>query len=124
MAAMACFWCWLRSPQWPNAVVAGVVLGFAELTKFTLLVFYPLLPILWLVYWLPERKAARRREWLRQGGMLVVILLVSVYVVNCGYLFEGTLRPLEEFHFQSVMFTGRRALADIPPEGAPRGNPP
>ena len=41
MAAMACFWCWLRSPQWPNAVVAGVVLGFAELTKFTLLVFYP-----------------------------------------------------------------------------------
>ena len=70
VAAVYCFWRWLKSPKWSEAMIAGAVLGLAELCKFTLLVFYPILPVLWIAYRLPERKTMDRRDWLRQGGML------------------------------------------------------
>lgn len=97
-----------------------MVLGLAELCKFTLLVFYPLLPVLWLIDRLPERKALRWRDWCRQGGMLAASLFLSGYVINCGYLFEDTFAPLGDFRFQTMLFSGYNSLEKIPPEGANR----
>lgn len=70
LATVYCFWQWLRLPRIGRAIGTGVVLALAELCKFTLLVFYPLLPLVWVVYRLSERKPIGRSEWLRQGGML------------------------------------------------------
>lgn len=56
LAAGYVFWRWLTEPFWDHALVAGLVLGLAELTKFTLLVFYPLWLAMWLLYRLPERR--------------------------------------------------------------------
>ena len=120
VGATYCFWRWLKRPQWLEAIIAGLVLGLAELCKFTLLVLYPLLPALWIAYRLPERKMMNKRDWLQQGGMLATTLLVSVYVINCGYLFENSFTPLEEFRFQTMMFTGCGSLKEVPPEGANR----
>ena len=119
-AAAYYFWRWLKRPGWRETIVAGVVLGLAELCKFTLLVFYPLLAVLWVVYRLPERKAMATRAWLRQGGLLAGMLLLSIYVINCGYLFEGMLRPIGRYRFTTMMFTGYDSLEDVPPEGANR----
>ncbi|MGM0487599.1 MAG: ArnT family glycosyltransferase [Planctomycetota bacterium] len=121
-AAVYSFGRWLRNAQWLQAIIAGVVLGFAELCKFTLLVFYPLLPILWFVYRLSGGPSATvsPREWLRQCVMLAAILVISVYVINCGYLFEGSLWRLERFQFKSVMFSGCKSLAAAPAEGTNR----
>src|ERR1019366_10609832 len=44
VAAGYYFWRWLKRPCWREALLGGLVLGLAELCKFTLLVFYPLLP--------------------------------------------------------------------------------
>lgn len=122
VAAVYCFWQWLREPGWLRVIVGGVALGLAELCKFTLLIFYPLLPLLWLAYRLPawRSRAFTRSDWLRQGAMVASLLLLSVYIINCGYLFEDTLTPLEEFRFQTTMFTGCDSLNDVPPEGANR----
>lgn len=119
-AAAYCIWRWLKRSQWLEAIIVGLVLGLAELCKFTLLALYPLLPLLWVIYRLPEREITTRHEWLRQGGMLASALLVSVCVVNCGYLFEDTFMPLEDFRFYSMMLSGHDSLKDIPPEGANR----
>ena len=120
VAAVYCFWHWLRTPRWLGAVITGVVLGLAELCKFTVLVFYAILPVLWVAYRVPEWKTILGRDWLRQGGMLAFALMVSIYVVNCGYLFEGTFTPLADFHFQTKLFAGYASLQDIPPEGGNR----
>ena len=37
VAATFVFWLYLRSPSWPKAMAAGVMLGLAELTKFSML---------------------------------------------------------------------------------------
>jgi len=120
LAAMFCFWRWLKRLEWLETFLAGLVLGLAELCKFTLLIFYPLVPLLWLIFRLPERKTMSNRDWRRQALMLAVILLLSVYMINCGYLFEGTFTLLEDFRFRSLLFTGCDFLADVPPEGANR----
>ncbi len=119
-AAMYCFWSWLKSPRWPEAIIAGLVLGLAELCKFTLLVLDFLLPVLWVAYWISDRRNIESGSWLRQGAMLAASLLISVCVINCGYLFEGTLTPLGDFQFQSSLFTGREDQGDSLSESANR----
>lgn len=120
LVAMRCFWSWLRSPDWTRAALVGGSLGLAGLTKFTLLVLSPLVPVVWVAYRFAEGKATSSMQWSRQGGMLLIMLLVNVYVIHCGYLFDGTLRPLEQYRFRTMMLTGCDSLNDVPREGANR----
>jgi hypothetical protein len=50
VTASYCFWRWLRDPESNRAIVAGIVLGLAELTKTTWLVLFGLWPALWVVW--------------------------------------------------------------------------
>jgi 4-amino-4-deoxy-L-arabinose transferase-like glycosyltransferase len=50
------FWKWLKRPEMLESFIAGIILGLAELTKFTFLIFYPLFVAMWLLYRLPEIK--------------------------------------------------------------------
>lgn len=120
VAVVYCFWAWLQRPNWLGAIMAGVVLGLGELCKFTLLVFYPLLPALWFLYRVPERPRMTSREWMRQGGMLAALALVSVCLLNIGYLFEGTFSRLDTFRFRSTLFAGCEDLKEVPRQGANR----
>jgi len=120
------FWRWLNRPEFGGALIVGIVLGLAELTKFTLLVFYPLRILTWLIYRLPgaekgtgpicrngPKGAAHKldlspfpRCWLREGGALATMLCLSVVVINLGYGFEESFRPIGEYRFQSQLFSG------------------
>ena len=81
------FWRWLKTPSWKRALWLGVVLGVAELSKFTLLLFYPLWPILWIVYRFSQSSGRSLRLVFREAGMLAACFILSVFVVNCGYEF-------------------------------------
>ena len=111
---------WLEDSRLLFLFAAGVMLGLTELCKFTLLVFYPLFIVMWILYRLPERKEMTQKKWALQGVQLAGIFLVSVFVINCGYLFEGTFKPLREFQFQTTVFTGCETLDEIPHGGANR----
>lgn len=98
------FWCWLKSPAWSSALIAGFALGLAELSKSTWIIDFALLPLTWLVW----RLAARRPGMARPPALqLVVILLVAVYALNFGYAFQGSIRCLGEFAFISHALAGK-----------------
>jgi hypothetical protein len=67
LAACYTFWRWLKNPTWAQAAVTGVVLGLAELAKTTLILFYPLWPVMWIVYRLSDGGPGWR---LRLHGLL------------------------------------------------------
>ena len=119
LGAAACytFWRWLKSPTWAWAAGAGVVLGLAELTKTTLLVFYPLLAVLWIAYRALGPRDPRQSRLPREAAMIAAVFAVSIYVLNLGYGFEGSLRPLGEFAFKSRALTGILAEGKRLPEG-------
>ncbi len=139
-AAAYLFWHWLRTPTWTRAFFAGMVLGLAELTKFTLVVFFPLWPALWMVWRmgsphpnplpkgegtlcphpspLPKGEGTvARPTWRRELGQLAVILLLAVYVINLGYGFEGSLKPLGDYQFVSQMFGAPQPSGDTASAG-------
>jgi hypothetical protein len=118
LAACYTFWRWLKRPTWTQAALTGVVLGLAELAKTTLIIFYPLWPMMWLVYRWPDRGRMAGRDWLREAGMLGLRMLIGLYVLNLGYGFEGSLTQLKEFQFVSDMFTGQRRNAQSPAPAA------
>ncbi|MDD3587453.1 MAG: hypothetical protein PHQ75_09735 [Thermoguttaceae bacterium] len=93
---------------------AGLTLGLAELCKFTLLIFYPLFVLLWFLYRLPDRTKISLHDWSRQAGQLALIFLVSIFVINMGYVFEDSGKQLRDFKFQTTLFTGYEDLEKVP----------
>lgn len=106
LAACYTFWRWLEKPSWSQAALTGVVLGLAELAKTTFILFYPLWPLMWIIYRWPDRHVMKLNEWFREGCMLVLRMLIGLYVLNLGYGFEGSFKQLNDFQFVSDLFTG------------------
>ena len=120
IATICLFWCWLRSEKFIDAFIAGLALGLAELTKFTLVIFYPLFIVLSFVYRIPEYKTMRFNDWFNQAKQMFVMFAVSLLVINMGYLFEDTGKPLGSFRFQTALFSGVNTLKDVPSGGSNR----
>ncbi len=106
IAATYTFWRWLRQPTWGLTFAAGLVLGVAELAKMSLLILIFAFPIMWVVWRLTGEKRDCQVGWALSTAQLCCILLLALDVLNAGYLFEGTCRPLKEFRFMSKFLGG------------------
>lgn len=108
---------WLITKKNSDLLWAGIVLGIAELTKYTLLVLYPSYIIVWAFFQFPQSHGKfdlrllfeKRRIFRSLKSFLQLLLLfaVSLFVINAGYSFEGTGKSLSDFSFKSKLFTGR-----------------
>lgn len=125
-SAVYCFWRWLANPSLKRTVVAGVALGLAELSKFTLLILYPLLAAFWFVAWVIP--TCLDRSALRRGATncprsppgsiaFSAIVVLSVMTINLGYGFRGSCVPLGQFGFVSREFTGLELTSRYPVDG-------
>ncbi len=97
VAAGYTFWHWLKQPTWKRTLVAGLVLGLAELTKMLWVVLFGLWPLLWLVWRWSERDNMSWLLWRQQAARLFFMLVLAVYVINLGYGFEGSFRKLGDY---------------------------
>lgn len=110
---------WLKEPTWLRAICSGIGLGIAELTKSTWIILFGLLPTLWVVWRLVDRRRRRSDDppttAIRHpsGFGLAIVLLSSIYVLNVGYGFEDTFKPLKNFVFDSHALGGPEA-DDVP----------
>ncbi len=101
------FWKWLRRASWAQATLVGCLLGLAELAKYVWVILYLLWPALWIVWRCLHRGQLRPRRTWEEAAQGLFMLLLSVYVIHLGYLFEDGFRPLAEFH------VGRRILQKV-----------
>ena len=99
-AATYVFWRYLQSPSSKWAVTAGVGLGLAQLSKFSMLLLFAIWPTLWLVRLL---LAIPRPEWparaVKAVGHALIVLALTVLVIDIGYRFEGVGIPLGDYEF-------------------------
>ncbi|MGO8745454.1 MAG: glycosyltransferase family 39 protein [Thermoguttaceae bacterium] len=114
-AAAYLFWRWLKQPDWSRALSAGVVMGLAELTKATLVVFFVLWPVLWLCRGLRNPEGSAPRAWRPEALQLAGILAISVYIINLGYGFDGSFESLGDLPFTSAVLTGETDFAGEEP---------
>jgi hypothetical protein len=107
LAATYAFWRFLRQPSWGRAALAGLLLGTALLTKFTLLVLYGVWPLLSLLHRLTQTcHSPSSIPLARQGAQGLLIFGGSLLVINLGYELQRTCRPLGSIPFVSCTFAG------------------
>lgn len=120
LLALYLFHRYLRRPGWTALVACGVALGLAQLAKYTAVLLYPILLLIAGVALARGESLATRGGVGGAGGVaggrgrriggsaaaLAAIFLVSLAVLDAGYLFQGFGRPVEAFHFQSRMMRG------------------
>ena len=95
----------LEQPRLLTISIAGLLLGVAQLTKFTALILYPLLGLLTVIGW---RNAGTRRRAL---GIYAASVAMSILVLNAGYLFTDSGLALSAYEFETPLL---RALAASP----------
>jgi len=106
LLAVYTFWCWLRQPVWSRAVLAGITLGLAELTKFTWIVLYPAFIIIWAL-WSDHGSASwPRLRRLRSGLTLVALFFLSILIIHLGYGLQHPIQRLGDFDFVSGTLSG------------------
>jgi 4-amino-4-deoxy-L-arabinose transferase-like glycosyltransferase len=106
VAATYSFWRYLQKPGWRWAIVAGIALGLAQLTKFSMLLLFALWPVLWLVrLLLVEPRSASLSRIPKSALHGFSIVAVSVVTIDAGYIFEGVGKPLGKFEFASRSLT-------------------
>lgn len=111
LAAGYMFWRWLQEPNWKRTLIAGGLLGFAQLTKTTWTVLFALWPTLYTVYYWRN---------LQPWKQLMAMMLVSVWVLNSGYAFEGSFTRLREYRFLSESLGGPLLEGEDPRNGRNR----
>jgi len=102
LAACYSFWRWSTDSHWRGALAWGTFLGLAVLAKTNAVVLYAALPISYFV-----SVVVGRCRWNRQARLLIPLgMTTSILVLNLGYGFEGSCRPLGEYRFFSSTFAG------------------
>jgi dolichyl-phosphate-mannose-protein mannosyltransferase len=110
LVAIYTFRRFLQKADWSSAAVAGIFLGLLPLTKLTWIIAFGVWPLIWSIWTVPCFLTKSTRRPLPSLRQLVVVLVVGLYVLNMGYLFRGTLRPLGEYVFVSELLSGRETL--------------
>jgi len=109
------FWRYLKHPTTADALLAGLLLGLVEASKFT----FVILPFIWMalaaVTWWQNRTSQNATVKLtlsRAAGHAALVMLVSLLVLNSVYQFDGTGKPLGSFDFKSDLLTVERPADD------------
>ncbi len=105
---------WAETGRWRHLVWLGVLLGLAQLTKFSLLLLFLVVPVV-----IPFANPSALWRSVRQ---FPIACLVAVAVINAGYFFEGTGKRLGDFTFLSDLLTVPRVTAPAAGE-VPPGHP-
>jgi hypothetical protein len=103
-AALFALWTQARARERPSpfrTTLAGIVLGAAQLTKFTALLLYPVLLVHILLVARPVGRGLRQ---------FVAVSGISLIVLNAGYLFEGSCETAPASNASSVLW---RTLHDL-----------
>jgi hypothetical protein len=105
---------WLRQPTVRCALIAGVLLGVAQLTKTTWVILFGLWPLLWGLWRVlgGQGAPARMRQPVAQLAQLAFMGVVALWVLNLGYGFEGSFTRLGDYSFLSRAFRGGAATVD------------
>jgi len=110
-------WKYFKKPNAFSIVIAGVALGLAQLSKFTALLLYPVYFFIFgtlCIISLCKRKDEGIKSSVmtisKYGKDFLMIIFISIFMINLGYLFSGSFMPLSEYNLSSRLFNNLASL--------------
>lgn len=119
--SLYCFWRFIKIGGWKRGLLSAVTLGLSQLAKYGCVCLYPIFIILLIVrYSNPGIILIRKRDWRglisRFSSVFIIVILfiiISVLIINIGFLFKGTLIPLNRYEFKSAAFKSLQSTPGI-----------
>lgn len=101
---------WLKDPKVGNSLLLGLSTGVAFISKYTA----AYLPVIFFIAWALRPKGEAKRpkaaRWLVGAGIAVVVTLA---IINAGFLVDDTGLPLKDQELESPQFIAVRELPVI-----------
>jgi ABC-type multidrug transport system fused ATPase/permease subunit len=121
MFALYSFWKFLHLGGWKRAVGSALMLGVAQIAKYTSIALFPLLVVITVGFHARELCVEIRerrfdnlyRRAVVFSGVAFAWVLIALLVINVGFLFNQTLTPLDQYPFQSTPFRQAQSSAAI-----------
>ena len=110
--AFYCLWRFARQRNWKNGLLCACALGFSQIAKYTAVPLFFLFLVALFLYDLPALMESYRANIfgtirayvLRYAGYLLVAVVVSILIINIGFLFRGTFTRFGEYKLRSPLF--------------------
>ena len=92
LSTLAMGWLFMKNPNRRNILLLGLILGIAELMKFTAIMLYPILIILlgWYIFSIKADWKLIKRYILS----IISVFIISWVIIWAGYGFKTTLAPV------------------------------
>lgn len=119
--ALYFFWRFLHLGGWKRALASALLLGVAQIAKYTAVALLPLFAVIALGFhardiW-SEVRGRRFRALFGRAAVFSSVglgfVLACLLVVNAGFLFNQTLTTLEQYSFQSDLFRSIQSSAGV-----------
>ena len=115
--AFYCLWRFAHRRSWVYGLECAIAIGLSQLAKYTAVVVLPLALLALIIFDAPELiKDWRGRAWKAAGVFagryalyFLIASLVSIFIINLGFLFNRTLTPFGQYTFRSDLFQGLQA---------------
>ena len=114
MILFSSYWLWkfAYSRKWQDGIWFAIMLGIAQLTKYTAFSLYSLYAIAFMVYdWPSIKKGFETGRWAEVRGIMwqyvkyaIVVVVISVAIINIGFLFNRTFTSFSDYDFRSNLF--------------------
>ncbi|HEV8507448.1 MAG TPA: glycosyltransferase family 39 protein, partial [Chitinophagaceae bacterium] len=115
IASLYHYWKYSREGSRGQLIFFSIALAIAQLSKQSLTFLYPLFVLLFLIQLVISREAINVKSLITN---FIIIIFVQIMVLNIGFQFKQTGKPLREYAFKSKFFnsvTNRSSfLKDIP----------
>jgi 4-amino-4-deoxy-L-arabinose transferase-like glycosyltransferase len=121
LLALYTFWRYNRDRTTSNLFISAAALGLSQLAKFSAIFLLPLFILIRLIHdspgviaWTRSPNVRDFYEYVRQFlSSLILFILISLIVINAGYLFNRTPTDFRDYSFQSSLFRNIQAKFSI-----------
>jgi hypothetical protein len=114
MILFAVYWLWkfANHRTWQNGLCCAIMLGLAQLAKYTAVTLYPIFLLALIGYDFPAIRKAFETEGGRALAKSVLQYLkyaltaavITILIINLGFLFNRSFTPLRDYNFRSDLF--------------------
>jgi hypothetical protein len=119
-------WRFSKNRDLKHALFLAIILGLSQLAKYTSIFLYPLFVVLILIKDAPFLKTSLQNKDFRKFGdyltrmtlYAVLVVVVSILIINIGFLFNRTGNPISSYKFRSDTFNRIQSrimsISDLP----------
>ncbi|HDL63819.1 MAG TPA: hypothetical protein ENH12_00370, partial [Proteobacteria bacterium] len=115
------FWRFITLGGWTRAMISATLVGISQVVKYSSVGLYLMMAAIVMVRYSPDMLLGLRKKeiktLIRMAGVFIRYALffavVSLFIINAGFLFNRTFTPLKDYTFKSDFWKNIQSKSEI-----------